>query len=133
MNKKRIKVVVLLILSLGLFWFSEAFSPAKIFEPQGTAWNLWVGYARDLILPFALYFFLCIGETWLKTWRARALIAFAVPALIEVGQLLYQRVGSGGPYYVGSFDPFDFLAYAVGIGLAILIERQVFARCCDFW
>jgi hypothetical protein len=123
---KLAKVAVLLVISLGLFWFLDRFSPVSIFEPQSTGWELWMSYANDLILPFAFYFFLCLGERWLKTWQARALVAFAIPTLIEFGQALYQR--SSASYYVGSFDPLDILMYAVGVGLAVLVEQSIFTK-----
>jgi hypothetical protein len=125
------KPVTLLVISLGLLWFSEQFSPATIFEPQGTPWTLWVSYAKDLIQPFAFYFFICLGERWLPAWRARALLAFAVPTLLEVGQGLYDRVSGG--HYVGSFDPVDIVIYAVAVGLAVLMENRVFAKRFPFW
>ena len=124
------KTVSLLVISLGLLWMSEAFSPATIFEPQGTAWKLWVSYAKDLIQPFAFYFFICLGERWLPTWRGRALLAFAVPTLLEFGQGLYYRVSSG--HDVGSFDPVDILIYAIAVGLAVILDNRVFAKLFKF-
>ncbi len=120
------KVAVLLVVSLGLLLFSMDFSPAALFEPESTGWKLWVSYANDLILPFAFYFFLCLGERWLKTWQWRALLAFAIPTLIEFGQGLYYRVSVS--YYVGSFDLLDILMYAIAVGLAVLAEQLIFAK-----
>ena len=128
---KLAKVAVLLVISLGLFWFLDRFSPVSIFEPQSSGWVLWVSYANDLILPFAFYFFLCLGERWLKTWQVRALVAFAIPTLIEFGQYFYYRVASGR--YVGAFDPLDILMYAIGVGLAVLVEQLLFAKLLKFW
>lgn len=125
------KSAILLIISFGLLWFSEQFSPATIFESQGTGWVLWVSYAKDLILPFAFYFFLCLGERWLKTWRRRALLAFAIPTLLEFGQLLYYQVSTS--HYVGAFDPMDILMYAIGVGLAVIVEQKIFAKLLKFW
>jgi hypothetical protein len=125
------KTVILLVISLGLLWFSEQFSPTAIFEPQSIAWKLWVSYAKDLIQPFAFYFFICLGERWLQTWRGRALLAFAVPTLLEVGQGLYDRVSGG--HYVGSFDPVDIVIYAVAVGLAVIMDNRVFAKLFKFW
>jgi hypothetical protein len=123
------KAAIVLIISLGLLWFSEQFSPVTLFEPQSAGWNLWMSYANDLILPFALYFFLCLMERWLKTWQARALLAFAIPTLIEFGQGLYHRVlASYYVGYVGSFYPLDILMYASGVGLAVLVEQLIFTK-----
>jgi hypothetical protein len=126
------KILILVVLSLGLFWFTEEFSPPMFFEPwQGILWRLWVGYARDLIQPFAFYLFLCLGERWLKDWLQRAWVAFSIPTLLEFGQYLYYQVS--GSHYVGVFDPWDILMYATGVGLAVLVEQQVFAKWFEFW
>lgn len=116
---------------MGLFWFSEDFSPTTIFEPQSTGWILWISYAKDLIQPFALYFFLCLGERWLRTWRARAGLALAAPTLLEFSQVLYYRVSTD--HYVGSFDPMDIIMYAIGVGLAAIVEQKIFARVLNVW
>ena len=130
-NRSLAKSAVLLAISAGLFWFTEDFSPVKIFEPQSKGWVLWFSFAKDLILPFAFYFFVCLGEKWLKTWQVRALVAFAVPALLEFGQLL------NGPMllnrYMGSFDPLDLVMYAIGVGSAVIVEQKVFEKLFKFW
>jgi hypothetical protein len=129
-SERLAKPFILLVISLGLLWLSERFSPATIFEPQSTGWVLWVSYAKDLIQPFAFYFFICLGAKWLKTWQTRALLAFAVPTLIEFGQYLYYRISSG--HYVGAFDPMDIVMYAIGVGLAVVVEQKVFVKLI-FW
>jgi hypothetical protein len=120
------KAAILLIISLGLLWFSGQFSPVTLFEPQSTGWTLWVSYANDLMLPFAFYLFLCLAERWLKTWQARALLAFAIPTLIEFGQYFYYQVAPSR--YIGSFDPLDILMYASAVGLAVLVEQRILAK-----
>jgi hypothetical protein len=138
-SKQVVKIAILLMISLGLFWFSEDFSLARFFEPhtcpggrcQGSiGWVLWVSYAKDLIQPFALYFFLCLGERRLKTWQLMALLAFGIPTLLEFGQLLYYRVASG--HYVGAFDPIDILMHAISVGLAVFyLWSEKFLRECS--
>jgi glycopeptide antibiotics resistance protein len=133
---KLAKVAVLLVISLGLFWLLDWFSPVSLFEPQSKGWELWMSYANDLILPFAFYFFLWLVERWLKTWQARALLAFAVPTLLEFGQGLYPWVSASRYFtdrYVGAFDPLDILMYAIGVGLAVLVEQLIFAKLLKFW
>ncbi len=125
------KVVVLLLISLGLYLFAVDFPVYTLFEPQSAGWIFWVSYANNLILPFALYFFLCLGERWLKTWRVRALIALAIPILLEFGQLLYYRFST--ERYVGSFDLLDIVMDIIGVGLAVLLERGVFTRLFKYW
>ena len=125
------KPALLAAISLGLFWFSEQISPAQLFKPESTGWLLWVSYAKDLIQPFAFYFFLCLGERWLKTWQIRALLAFAIPTLLEFGQYLYYRAASG--HYVGAFDVLDIVMYAIGVGCAVVVEQKIFANWFKFW
>ena len=125
------KIAILLTISLGLLWFSEQFSPATLFEPQSASWVFWTSYAKDLIQPFAFYFFLCLGERWLRTWQTRALLAFAIPTLMELGQDLYYRFFAGK--YVGSFDPLDIAMYAASVGLAVIVEQKIFAKLFKFW
>jgi hypothetical protein len=126
-----IKVVIVLFISLGLYLFATDFPFYTVFEPQSAGWVFWVSYANDLILPFAFYFFLCLGEHWLKTWQVRALIALAIPVLLEFGQLFYYRFPTGR--YVGSFDPLDIVMEIIGVGLAVLIERRVLAPLFKNW
>jgi hypothetical protein len=130
---KILKIILLLVIALGLLWFSEAFPFWNYFEPQSPAWTFWVSFAKDLIQPFAFYFFLCLGEKWLKTWRSRALVAFAVPTLLEFGQIFYRiLVYRDQLVYMGNFDPLDILMYAIGVALAVLVERKLLAKL-SFW
>jgi hypothetical protein len=130
-SAKAAKAAILLVISLGLLWFTNNFPFYHIFEPQSIGWQLWASYANDLIQPFAFYFFLCLAERWLRTWQVRALIAFAIPTLIEIGQGLYYQFAP--TRYVGSFEQLDIIMYAVGVGLAVLIERKIFAKLLKFW
>ena len=125
------KTAILLLISLGLYLFANNFPFYTIFEPQSTGWVLWVSYANDLILPFALYFFLCLGERWLKTWQMRALLALAIPIFLEFGQLFYYRFSTNR--YIGSFDLLDIVMYIISIGLAVVVEQKVFAKTLKFW
>lgn len=129
--ERSIKTVVLVLISFGLYLFAIDFPIYALFEPQSAGWILWVSYANNLILPFALYFFLCLGERWLKTWRVRALIALAILILLEFGQLFYYRFST--ERYVGSFDSLDIVMETIGVGLAVLVERKVFAKLFKNW
>lgn len=125
------KIAILSVISLSLFWFSEQFSPANLFEPHSPGWVLWVSYVKDLVQPFAFYFFICLGERWLKRWQRRALLAFTIPTLFELGQYLYYPLFGG--QYVGSFDPLDIFMYAIGVGFAVVVEQKIFANWFKFW
>ena len=126
--KFSVKIPILLVTSLSLLWFSEQFSPALVFEPQSIGWSLWVSYAKDLIQPFAFYFFIGV---FISSWRRRALVAFAIPTLMELAQPFYQRFAALHAY-IGSFDPLDVVMYALGVGLAVLVEQGSLV-CLDFW
>ena len=132
------KVVSLLIVLFGLYLFAVDFPFYKFFEPQSTGWILWVSYANDLIFAFAFYFFLCLGERWLKTWQIRAFIAFVIPTLFELGQLFYSQVfmetyASRLGLFIGSFDILDIVVQLIGVGLAVLVERHIFAKFFKNW
>ncbi len=126
-----LKVGILLLVSLGLYLFATDFPFYRVFEPQSAGWVFWVSYANNLILSFALYFLLCLGERWLKNWRVRALIAIAIPMVLEFGQLFYYRFSTSR--YVGSFDPLDIVMEIIGVGLAVLFERKVLAKFVKNW
>jgi len=131
LNKQLAKMATLLGVSLGLLSLLNIFSPATIFEPESPGWVLSVSYANDLILPFALYCFICLGEKWLRTWHRRALLTLAIFILLEFGQVLYYRVWTG--HYVGTFDPLDILMYVISVGLAVVVEQKVLPRLLKFW
>ncbi len=126
-----IKVGSLLLISLGLYLFAIDFPFYVLFQPQSAGWIFWVSYANNLILPFAFYFFLCLGERWLKTWPVRTLMALTILILLEFCQLFYYRFSTGR--YVGSFDPLDIGMDIIGVGLAVLIERRVIAKLFKNW
>jgi hypothetical protein len=121
-----LRFAILLSVPFGLLWFSEEFSPVRVFEPESTGWKLWFSYAKDLLQPFALYLFLCLGEKWLQTWQTRACVAFGVPLLLELFQFFYYRVAP--THYVGSFDPLDIVMYATGVGLAVIVEQLLVVK-----
>jgi len=129
--ERLIKGFFLLLTSLGLYLFAIDFPIYVVFEPQSAGWIFWVSYANNLILPFAFYFFLCLGERWLKTWQVRALIAFATPVLVQLGQIFYYRLSVDG--YIGTFDPWDILMELIAVAMAVLIERKVFAKLFKNW
>ncbi|MCZ2122589.1 MAG: hypothetical protein LC108_10020 [Anaerolineales bacterium] len=117
-----------------LYLFAVDFPFYKFLEPQSAGWFLWMSYANDFIFAFAFYFFLCLGERWLKTWQMRAGVAFIILTLLELAQLLYPIsfveafIMSPLRALFGNFDPFDIGAQTIGIGLAALVERHVFAK-----
>ena len=90
-------------------------------------------YGADLTQPAWLYI-VARGldgygrESWLvRIFGARpekaALVIFVAGALTEVSQ----RYWPGG-LFAGRFDPFDILAYAVGIGVCYLFDKATSRR-----
>lgn len=49
------------------------------------------------------------------------------PSLAEACQCL------GVPVLRSTFDPLDYLMYALGAGAAVLVERLAFTRLLPFW
>ena len=89
---------------------------------RGEAFRLYYSYASDVLLPLAMYFLLCLNEqyvTILGGWRVKALVVLAAASGAEVLQ------GFGVPMLGSTFDPLDFLMYAVGVLVAVLVDRVV--------
>jgi hypothetical protein len=80
------------------------------------------GYLIDIILPFFLYFLftLNIDQTWQKIAVGAGIFIFG--SVIEY--LQYRGAGVFG----STFDPYDFVAYFVGIGTAMAFDFIVWNR-----
>ncbi len=63
----------------------------------------------------------------LKRWEAKLLIMFVMPSIAETCQYF------GIPVLGSTFDPLDYLMYAIGATFAAIVDRQVFPRILDFW
>lgn len=90
---------------------------------EGNLHTLYYSYASDFLLPFSIYFLLCISErnipNFLK-WYSKALVIIGIATLAEVLQYF-------GIYALGkTFDPVDILMYIAGVGTAVVIERFIF-------
>jgi hypothetical protein len=85
-------------------------------------------YLIDILLPFAVYFLLCMNEYGpLKQWFVKALLVFAIGVSVEVAQYF------GAPLLGRTFDPVDFVMYGLGVLLAALVDMMLFARVFAFW
>ena len=97
---------------------------------KGDLYLLYYSYVSDLIIPFGIYFLLCINELYIKTlrkWYIKATIILGFTTLVEILQLL-------GIYALGiTFDPVDILMYALGVGIAVIFDRLLFKRLIPFW
>jgi hypothetical protein len=75
------------------------------------------GYLIDIVLPFALY--LLLGVSWrvlAGSRLARALLVLAVGGTVEGLQDLAL------PVFGATFDPLDFVMYALGVAAGEILE-----------
>lgn len=86
-------------------------------------------YFSDLALPFGFYFLLKLNEdkiASLQKWWVKAFLVFLMVALSEIGQFF-------GLYIFGrTFDPIDFIVYAVGVLLAASFD-WILSVTVAFW
>jgi Protein of unknown function (DUF2809) len=62
--------------------------------------------------------------------RVRAGSAFALACAVELGQAFWSVSSTAGHLTLGdTCDPWDIVAYAVGVSVAVLWERIAMARC----
>lgn len=92
---------------------------------EGKWHSLYYSYASDLLLPFGMYFLLCISElriTILRKWYVKAGLLLSLTILAEILQYF-------GFYALGkTFDPVDIVMYFAGVGAAVVFERFVNLR-----
>ena len=85
-------------------------------------------YLIDIILPFGVYFLLCLPtHRLLQPWWAKALIVFGIGATVEALQYF------GIAVFGNTFDPLDFVMYAAGAILAAFCDTLIFPRIFGFW
>jgi hypothetical protein len=88
------------------------------------------GYLIDILLPFGLYFLLSPQDAVkpvLRRWWVKALPVLAIAYAVETAQLF------GAPILGRTFDPLDYLAYTLGVILAVTADKMVFPRLFSFW
>ena len=97
---------------------------------DGDLYLFYYSYVSDLIIPFGVYFLLCITEVNIKIFQkqyAKAAFIIGCTTLAEIQQLL-------GIYALGiTFDPVDILIYVLGVGIAVIFDRLLFKRFIPFW
>jgi hypothetical protein len=91
--------------------------------------------ARDVIgdALWAMMMFWLIGALMPRArWQARALFALAICFTVEISQLYHSAAIDGiratalGHLVLGQgFDPRDFLAYALGVAVAALLDPTI--------
>ncbi|MFI6535750.1 DUF2809 domain-containing protein [Nonomuraea sp. NPDC050547] len=81
------------------------------------------GYVSDVGATMLVYAFL--GLLWRTTAARRALATAAIAAAVEVYQVVGLIPPGVGGVLVGAFpDPWDLVAYAVGVVMALAWDRR---------
>ena len=97
---------------------------------QGELSALYSSYFSDIVIPFGYYFLLFLPESqgrFFSRWETKAAIVFLLPSAVETLQY------SGVPVLGATFDPLDYVMYAIGAISAAIVHTQVFARAFGFW
>jgi hypothetical protein len=92
---------------------------------RGSLFTLYYSYFSDIVVPFGMYFLLCLNDArvpFLRDWRVKALLVFGIASSTEVMQAF------GVPLLGGTFDPLDFVMFGGGVLLAALVDRFLFDR-----
>jgi hypothetical protein len=116
-NKKSTYIIVSISVFIGLLHF--------IIGPdyQGIFRHFMRGYLIDILLPMNLYLLLQIAlrknRSVSKARITGSIITFAFGTMVEIFQL-YEIDFLGSTY-----DPWDILMYAIGIGLGIAIDATI--------
>jgi len=87
-------------------------------------WPLFVnGYLIDILLPMVMVLLMGMpGRPIVRRLPIRMGVVFGVGAAVETLQ------GFGVRLLGATFDPLDYAMYALGVGLAALLERYVLSR-----
>ena len=91
----------------------------------GDLYNFYYSYFSDFIMPFGFYFLFCMAEQSipvLRHWQVKLGVTFLLPAIAETLQYF-------GVYTLGiTFDPLDYVMYALGAACAAILDMQAFPR-----
>lgn len=97
---------------------------------RGSLFTLYYSYFSDIVVPFGMYFLLCLNDVYvrfLRDWRVKAMLVFGVASSTEVMQAL------GVPMLGQTFDPLDFVMFGGGVLLAVLVDTFLFDRFLPWW
>ena len=123
LTRALVAISILLIIAL-----IHVFRLGNFFE--GDARIYYYSYASDIIIPFGVYFLLCINEIQikiLKPWYIKAGIVFCFATFSEI----LQRFDIS---FLGeTFDVFDILAYAMGTLFAAIFEKMICNKYIPYW
>lgn len=97
---------------------------------KGNLYLFYYSYISDIIIPFGIYFLLCINQYYIKIlqkWYVKAAIIIGATTLVEILQFF-------GVYALGiTFDPIDIIMYVLGVGAAVIIDKFLFKRLIPYW
>jgi len=97
---------------------------------RGSLFTLYYSYFSDIVVPFGMYFLLCLNDVYLlflRDWRVKAVLVFGVASFTEVMQAF------GVPLLGQTFDFLDLVMFGVGVLLAALVDRFLFDRHLPWW
>ena len=97
---------------------------------QGKLFTLYYSYFSDIVVPFGMYFLLCLSDVrirFLRGWHVKAMLVFVVASSTEVMQAF------GVPLLGRTYDPLDFVMFGAGVLLAVLVDRFLFGRFLSCW
>jgi len=87
------------------------------------------GHVGDVAATMLVY--ATLGAIWSRSrmW-IRAVAALAIATAIEVGQLFWHANSFATELTIGdTCDPWDIVAYVIGVAVALVWERAAVARC----
>ena len=117
MRKRIVVAIALFVGALHFFVGPDYRGPAPAFVH---------GYLIDLLLPFAMVLLLGLVEhPVVRSPLTRALLLFGVGAGTETLQYF------GVPIFGRTFDPLDYVMFAVSVVSAVVFESTVLARFAD--
>ncbi len=125
------KVAVRNVVGVGVMLAIASFQIFRVGSYlDGSLLTLYHSFAEDIIMPFGMYFILFLTDArlkFLRPWYVKGLLIFGMSSLTEVMQAF-------GVHLLGvTFDPLDFVMFAVGVLLAILADRLLLARFLPLW
>jgi hypothetical protein len=96
---------------------------------DGQLYRYYCGYFSDIIIPFGMYYLLCLNDfhfPFLRRWTVKSILVFSIASFTEIMQAF------GIPLLGRTFDPIDFVMFGVGVLAAAVVEKQFFERVCQF-
>lgn len=102
----------------GLYVSAALVSSTYSKQYHGDMENLVRGYGHDIALPFGMYFGLKLVHNTSSSFSA---------AYVFLGCSTFEIFQNFGLYH-GTFDPYDFLAYGTGVGLALGLDKLTLSK-----